>query len=176
VRIAFGAAWSDMLSGYKVMSYRFVKTFPIASRGFEIETELLIHTMEMRASTTEVPTPYRERALGSISKLRTFRDGFRILRVILLLIKDERPLQFFSVVAALLAVTSIALAWPLFSEYADTGLVPRLPTAVLATGLMLAGILSFFAGLLLDGVATARRETKRLAYLKMSGVPGANEP
>ncbi|MBS0231903.1 MAG: glycosyltransferase [Proteobacteria bacterium] len=175
VRFAFGATWSDMLSGYKVMSRRFVKTFPIASKGFEIETELLIHTVETRASTTEVPTPYRERGEGSVSKLRTFRDGFRILRVIFLLIKDERPLQFFSAVAAVLSLTALVLAWPIFVEFAHTGLVPRLPTAVLSTGLMLAAFLAFFSGLLLDGLAASRREAKRLAYLNMTGVMPSDE-
>ena len=175
VRIAFGATWTDMLSGYKVMSRRFVKTFPVSSHGFEIETELLIHTMETRAPSAEIPTPYGERGQGTVSKLRTYRDGFRILSVILVLIKDERPLQFFSAVAGVLALTSIFLAWPLFIEFSRTGLVPRLPTAVLATGLMLVSFLSFFAGLLLDGIASTRREAKRLAYLNMSAVPGPGE-
>jgi hypothetical protein len=160
-----------MLSGYKVMSRRFVKTFPIVSRGFEIETELLIHTCETRASTIEIPTPYGERCENSFSKLRTFRDGLRILRVILIMIKDEKPLQFFSVIGSLLALASIVLAWPLFAEFARTGLVPRLPTAVLATGLMLLAFLSFFSGLLLDSIAASRREAKRLAYLALPGLP-----
>jgi glycosyltransferase involved in cell wall biosynthesis len=175
VSIAFGATWTDMLSGYKVMSRRFVKTFPVASRGFEIETELLIHSMETRASSAEMFTSYGERGEGTVSKLKTYRDGFRILRVILVLIKDERPLQFFSAVAAVLAVASVVLAWPLFVEFARTGLVPRFPTAILATGLMLVSFLSFFAGLLLDGIASARREAKRLAYLRMPAVPGPGE-
>ena len=122
VRIAFGATWTDMLSGYKVMSRRFVKTFPVSSHGFEIETELLIHTMETRAPSAETPTPYGERGEGTVSKLRTYRDGFRILSVILVLIKDERPLQFFSAVAGVLALTSIFLAWPLFIEFSRDGI------------------------------------------------------
>jgi hypothetical protein len=169
--MTFGATWSDMLSGYKVMSRRFVKTFPIVSRGFEIETELLIHICETRASTIEIPTPYRERGENSFSKLQTWRDGLRILRVIFVMVKDEKPLQFFSAISGLLALTSIVLAWPLFAEFARTGLVPRFPTAVLATGLMLIAFLSFFSGLLLDGVAVSRREAKRLAYLALPGLP-----
>jgi len=168
VRLSFSAGWHDMLSGYKVMSRRFVKSFPIASRGFEIETELLIHAMEIRAATTEHSTPYHERAKGSVSKLNTFRDGFRILRMITLLVKDERPLQFFSAVALLLIAVALGLAWPVFLEYARTGLVPRLPTAVLATGLSLAGLLALLAGFILDGLAAARREAKMLAYLQIS--------
>ncbi|WP_226576315.1 glycosyltransferase family 2 protein [Acuticoccus sediminis] len=169
VRLAFGANWTDMLSGYKVMSRRFVKSFPITSRGFEIETELLIHTMESRAPSAEVMTPYRERNAETVSKLRTFRDGFRILRLILLLIKDERPLLFFSAVAALLSLIALILATPILIEYAETGLVPRLPTAVLATGLVLMSALSLVTGFVLDGIATARREFKQLFYL--SGLP-----
>jgi glycosyltransferase involved in cell wall biosynthesis len=171
VQRAFGATWSDMLSGYKVMTRRFVKTFPIVSHGFEIETELLIHTSETQASTIEIHTSYCERGDNSFSKLHTLRDGIRILRVIFIMIKDKRPLQFFSTIAGLLALASVVLAWPLFIEFARTGLVPRLPTAVLATGLMLVAFLSVFSGLLLDGIATSRREAKRLAYLALPGLP-----
>jgi glycosyltransferase involved in cell wall biosynthesis len=171
VRFIFDATWTDMLSGYKVMSRRFVKSFPVNSRGFEVEAELLIHAMEIKAPVAEVPAPYRERGEDSASKLRTFRDGLLILRLILLLIKDDRPLPFFSIVAALLALVAVALAWPIFVDYAHTGLVPRLPTAVLSTGLMLAGLLSLFSGLLLDGLAAARRDAKRLAYLSRPAVP-----
>ncbi len=166
VRVCFNATWTDMLSGYKVMSRRFVKSFPIASSGFEIETELFIHAMEIRAATHEFPTPYRERGKGSTSKLHTVSDGFRILRMIGVLIKDERPLQFFSAIAATFVALSVFLAWPVFMEFARTGLVPRLPTAVLAAALMLAAMLSQMAGFVLDGIARTRRETKRLFFLR----------
>jgi glycosyltransferase involved in cell wall biosynthesis len=170
VRVSFNASWTDMLSGYKVMSRRFVKSFPIASAGFEIETELFIHAMEVRAASTEVACPYFERGEGSTSKLNTFRDGFRILRMIGVLIKDERPLQFFSAAAAALVLMALIIAWPLFAEFARTGLVPRFPTAILATGLVLAGMLSQTAGFVLDGIARTRRETKRLFFLRYPAI------
>jgi glycosyltransferase involved in cell wall biosynthesis len=170
VRISFNASWTDMLSGYKVMSRRFVKSFPIASGGFEIETELFIHAMEVRAASTEVACPYFERGEGSTSKLNTFRDGFRILRMIGVLIKDERPLQFFSATAAAFVLLALIIAWPVFAEFARTGLVPRFPTAILATGLVLAGMLSQTAGFVLDGIARTRRETKRLFFLRYPSV------
>ena len=124
-----------MLSGYRVLSRRFVKSFPALATGFETETELTVHALELRLPIVEVDTPYRDRPAGSASKLRTFRDGFRILRTIVLLVKEERPLRFFSNVGALLALTSLILAWPLLTNYLETGLVPRFPTAILSTGL-----------------------------------------
>jgi len=161
----FGTATTDMLSGYKAFSRRFVKSFPAHARGFEIETELMVHALELRMSIGEVATPYAERPAGSESKLRTLRDGFRILRLIGLFVKEERPLPFFGALAALLTLVSLALGVPLVVEFAETGLVPRLPTAVLACGIMLGAVLALFTGLVLDTVTRGRRELKRLAYL-----------
>lgn len=167
VRIIFGSATKDMLSGYKAFSQRYVKTFPATSSGFEIETELVVHGLEMRMPMSELDTPYGERPAGSVSKLRTFRDGFRILRLIGLLVKDERPLLFFSLAAAVLALLSVGFGTSVLLEYLRTGLVPRLPTAVLALGLMLSALLSFVCGIILDALSTSRREHKRLRYLEL---------
>jgi hypothetical protein len=169
VAAIFGNRISDMLSGYRALSRRFVKSFPALASGFETETELTVHALELRLPTAEIETPYRDRPVGSQSKLRTFRDGFRILRTIVLLAKEERPLQFFSAIAAALAASSVILAWPLFTSYIETGLVPRLPTAVLVTGLMVLAFMSFVAGLILDTVTLGRRELKRLHYLGLQG-------
>jgi glycosyltransferase involved in cell wall biosynthesis len=169
VALIFGDRLSDMLSGYRVFSRRFVKSFPALASGFETETELTVHALELRLPIAEMPTPYRDRPEGSQSKLRTFRDGFRILRTIMLLVKEERPLQFFSSVALLLSVTSLALGWPLLMTFLETGLVPRLPTAVAATGLMILASVSFVTGLILDTVTLTRREMKRLHYLGLQG-------
>jgi len=164
----FGTASKDMLSGYKALSRRFVKTFPALSTGFEIETELLVHALELNMPTSEIDTPYKERPPGSASKLRTLHDGARILRAITRLVKEERPLAFFTALAAFLALVSTALAGPVVLEYWRTGEVPRLPTAVLATGLMLSAVVCFFSGMVLDTVTRGRREMKRLAYLAFS--------
>jgi Glycosyl transferase family 2 len=161
----FGNRLSDMLSGYRVMSRRFVKSFPALSGGFEIETELTVHALELRAPIGELSAPYSSRPRGSSSKLRTLRDGLRILGLILHLIKEERPLQFFTAGFALLASTSIALGVPVVLQFLATGLVGRLPTAVLATGLMILAFLSLACGLILDTVTRGRRELKRLLYL-----------
>jgi glycosyltransferase involved in cell wall biosynthesis len=161
----FASPGQDMLSGYKALSRRFVKSFPAESRGFETETELLIHAVELRVPCWEVPVHYRERPSGSFSKLKTIRDGLRILRFIVYLVKKEHPLQFFSLVALACAAASIALGVPVVLEYFDTGLVPRLPTAVLAVGAMLTGLLCLFAGLILDVVSESERSAKRRAYL-----------
>ena len=169
VSMIFGDRIRDLLSGFRVFSRRFVKSFPALASGFETETELTVHALELRLPIAEVRTPYRDRPAGSQSKLRTFRDGFRILRTIVLLIKEERPLQFFSTIAALLALASIGLGWPLITTFLETGLVPRLPTAVLVTGLMVLAFLSFVAGLVLDTVTLSRRELKRLHYLALQG-------
>lgn len=142
VAFIFGTASRDMLSGYKAMSRRFVKSFPALSTGFEIETELLVHALEIGIATDEIETPYRERPEGSASKLRTFHDGARILRLIVKMVKEERPFAFFATLAAILALAAIALAVPVIMHYIHTGLVPRLPTAVLAIGLMLSGVIS----------------------------------
>lgn len=161
----FGNRLSDMLSGYRVMSRRFVKSFPALSTGFEIETELTVHALELRAPIGELSAPYVSRPRGSSSKLHTVRDGFRILRVIIHLVKEERPLQFFTLGFFALAVASVALGLPVVTEFLRTGLVGRLPTAVLATGLMILAFLSLFCGLILDTVTRGRRELKRLLYL-----------
>jgi glycosyltransferase involved in cell wall biosynthesis len=167
VHMIFGDRIRDVLSGYRAFSRRFVKSFPALSTGFEIETELTIHALELGMPTAEIDTPYRERPKGSTSKLRTFRDGLRILTTIAVLVKEERPLPFFSAVFGLLALTSLGLALPIFVEFLETGLVPRFPTAILATGLMLLGFLSFACGLILDTVTHGRRELKRLHYLSI---------
>lgn len=169
VAMIFGNRIRDMLSGYRVFSRRFVKSFPALASGFETETELTVHALELRLPLAEIEVPYRERPTGSQSKLRTFRDGFRILRTIVLLVKEERPLQFFSTVSAVLALSSLLLGIPLVMNFLKTGLVPRLPTAVLATGLMILAFMSFVAGLILDTVTLGRREIKRLHYLGLQG-------
>jgi glycosyltransferase involved in cell wall biosynthesis len=167
VAIAFGDRLTDMLSGYRVFSRRFVKSFPALSPGFEIETELTVHALELRMKITEVETSYRPRREGSHSKLSTMRDGIRILRAITELIKEERPLQFFSALFVMLAVMSVALGWPIVIEYMQTGLVPRFPTAILATGVMLLAFLSLACGLILDTVTHGRLELKRMWYLNL---------
>src|SRR5580658_10900147 len=165
VRNLFGRQFTDMLSGYKVFSRRYVKSFPAMSRGFEIETELTVHALELRMPCAEELTAYGERPSGSVSKLSTFRDGARILRLIFHLVRNERPMEFFGLVGAVLIITAVALAVPLAETYFETGLVPRLPTGVLVAGLTIVGFLSWLAGLILDVVATMRNEMKRLAYL-----------
>ena len=171
VRGVFGNRISDMLSGYRVFSRRFVKSFPALSSGFETETEFTVHALELRMPIGEIETPYKDRPVGSVSKLRTYSDGWRILRTIVVLVKEERPLQFFTAGAGLLAALAILLAIPLFVDYAETGLVPRLPTAVLATGLTLLAALATTCGLVLDSVARGRKELKRLAYLAIPALP-----
>ena len=161
----FGERLTDLLSGYRVMSRRFVKSFPALASGFETETELTVHALELRLPIAEVSTPYRERPPASSSKLRTIPDGIRIMRLIVRLVREERPLEFFSIVAGVLALIAILLAVPVVGDYLRTGLVPRLPTAVLAMGLMLLSSLSFTCGLVLATVTRGRMETKRLHYL-----------
>ena len=161
----FGHSFTDMLSGYRVFSRRFVKSFPLLSSGFEIETELTVHALELGLAVSEIETPYYARPEGSESKLSTWSDGFRILWTIIQLYRSERPMRFFGALAAAFAIASLGFAVPIFITYAETGLVPRLPTAVLSTGLMLAAFLSFAAGLILDTVSRGRREMKLLAYL-----------
>jgi glycosyltransferase involved in cell wall biosynthesis len=170
VRRIFGGNFTDMLSGYRVFSRRFVKSFPALARGFEIETELTVHALELRMPCGEVETLYGSRPQDSESKLSTYRDGIRISKTILRLFMVERPLEFFSLISFILAAASVALAIPLFQEFFATGLVPRLPTAVLSTGLMLSALLSFGCGLLLDNVTRARQELRRFAYLSIPGV------
>ena len=165
VTLVFGRVFSDILSGYRVFSRRFVKSFPVLSGGFEIETELTVHALELELPVGEVETPYYARVAGSMSKLNTWRDGFRILWTIVRLYRSERPLQFFSAIGAVLVVTSILLAIPVVATFLREGVVPRLPTAILSTGLMLSALLSFMSGLILDTVTRGRRELKLLAYL-----------
>ncbi|MEQ9639403.1 MAG: glycosyltransferase family 2 protein [Alphaproteobacteria bacterium] len=164
----FGNRFTDMLSGYRVFSRRFVKSFPALAAGFEIETELTVHALELRMPIAESPTRYKERPPGSVSKLRTYRDGWRILMTILTLVKEERPLPFFSLISGVLTVVAMVLTWPLVLTYLDTGLVPRFPTAILATGLMLLAALSLTCGLILDTVTLGRREMKRMRYLAIA--------
>ena len=161
----FGQAFKDILSGYRVFSRRFVKSFPVLSDGFEIETELTVHALELAMPVAEVETPYYARPEGSFSKLNTWGDGLRILRTILKLYRSEKPLRFFTAIGAFLALVSIGLAIPILVVYLETGLVPRLPTAVLSTGLMIVAVLSVSSGLVLDTVTRGRREMKLLAYL-----------
>lgn len=161
----FGQAFTDMLSGYRVFTRRFVKSFPALSGGFEIETELSVHALELELPVGELPTPYYSRPEGSRSKLNTWRDGLRILRTVLRLYRAERPLPLFTGIGAALAIVSIGLAVPIVVTYVQDGVVPRLPTAVLSTGLMLLAFLSIACGLILDTVTRGRRELKRLAYL-----------
>ena len=163
----FGRSFTDILSGYRVFSRRFVKSFPALSRGFEIETELTVHALELALPVSELKTPYGARPEGSTSKLSTYRDGWRILRVILGLYRHERPLLFFGAVSALLMLLALALGMPIVLEWARTGLVPRLPTAVLATGITMLSALMFTAGLVLETVTRGRQEMRRLVYLQV---------
>lgn len=172
----FGNRFRDLLTGYRVFTRRFVKSFPALSDGFEIETQLSVHALQMRLRVAELETPYYARPAHSPSKLRTVRDGLRILRTIGLLVKEERPLWFFSVLFALLASGSILLAVPIVIEFMQTGLVPRFPTAILATGMMLLGFLLLTSGLVLDSVAQGRRELKRLHYLALPDAVQRDRP
>jgi glycosyltransferase involved in cell wall biosynthesis len=166
VRRLFGAQIDDMLSGYRVFSRRFVKSFPSFSREFEIETELTVHAMQMRMAVAEIDTDYKERPPGGASKLRTFRDGWRILLTITNLMRNERPLLFFSLVGIAVTLVAVILAAPVALEYLDTGLVRRFPTAILCTGLGVVAVVCIATGLILDLVAHVRREAKRLVYLQ----------
>ncbi|MDT0141096.1 glycosyltransferase [Microbacterium sp. PRC9] len=167
----FNSPVSDMLSGYRVFSRRFVKSFPALSREFEIETELTVHAMSLRVPQAEVPVGFKDRPAGSESKLRTYHDGFRILSLIIGLIRHERPMLFYGIVGALLTVVALLVGLPVVIEFFDTGLVPRLPTAVMAVGVVILAVLSWTIGLILDGVLKARRELSRLNYLTYSAPP-----
>ena len=169
----FGGKFSDILSGYRVFSRRFVKSFPALSGGFEIETELTVHALELGMPVEEIDTPYFSRPEGSESKLNTWRDGFRILWTILKLWRTERPVLFFGAVGVLEATAAIILAEPVVATYWRTGTVPRLPTAVLATGLIVLAVIAWASGLILDTVTRGRREMKRLSYLE-HGSPRAD--
>ena len=167
VKSIFGGKFSDMLSGYRIFSARYAKSFPAMATGFETETELTVHALELRMPYDEYITPYVARMEGSASKLSTYKDGVRILRMIIKLYSSERPLAFFSIIAAIIFTTAVLLSLPLAADYMETGLVPRIPTALLSTGLVIVATLSFFVGLMLDSVTLARREVKRLAYLSV---------
>jgi glycosyltransferase involved in cell wall biosynthesis len=168
----FGRSFSDIFSGYRVFSRRFVKSFPVLSSGFEIETEMSVHALELRMPVGEVETAYGARPEGSQSKLSTFRDGWRILSTILTLYRMERPVLFFGLIGLLLFVAALILSIPLVQTYLDTGLVPRFPTAILITGMTIVAVLCLFTGLILDTVTRGRREMRRLAYLSLPA-PGA---
>ena len=165
----FGRSFSDIFSGYRAFSRRFVKSFPVLSEGFEIETEMSVHALELRMPVGEVETAYGARPEGSESKLSTYRDGWRILKTIGTLYRVERPVLFYGTIGALLLIAAIILSIPLVLTYLDTGLVPRFPTAILVTGMTIVAVLCFFAGLILDTVTRGRREMRRLAYLAQPG-------
>jgi glycosyltransferase involved in cell wall biosynthesis len=167
----FGRSFTDIFSGYRVFSRRFVKSFPVLSSGFEIETEMSVHALELRMPVGEVETPYAARPEGSESKLSTFSDGSRILKTIVTLYRIERPVLFYGSLGALLLAAAIVLAIPLVITYVHTGLVPRFPTAILVTGMTVIAVLCFFSGLILDTVTRGRREVRRLAYLSLAA-PG----
>ena len=168
----FGRSFSDIFSGYRVFSRRFVKSFPVLSSGFEIETEISVHALELRMPVGEVETAYAARPEGSASKLSTYGDGWRILKTIVTLYRVERPVLFYGSIGALLLALAIVLAVPLVMTYLATGLVPRLPTAILVTGMTIVAVLCFFTGLILDTVTRGRREVRRLAYLSHAA-PGS---
>ncbi|MEO6255401.1 MAG: glycosyltransferase family 2 protein, partial [Sphingomicrobium sp.] len=172
----FGRSFSDIFSGYRVFSRRFVKSFPVLSSGFEIETEMSVHALELRMPVGEVETAYGARPEGSESKLSTFSDGWRILKTIATLYRIERPVLFFGSIGALLVIAALLLSIPLILTYLDTGLVPRVPTAILVTGMGIVAVLCFFAGLILDTVTRGRREMRRLAYLALPAPGHASGP
>ena len=161
----FGRSFSDILSGYRVFSRRFVKSFPVLSAGFEIETEISVHALELQMPVAEVVTAYGARPEGSVSKLSTYRDGWRILKTILALFRLEKPILFFGAIGGLLALVALLLSIPLVVTYVQTGLVPRFPTAILVTGLMILAVFNWFCGMILATVVRGRREVRRLAYL-----------
>lgn len=169
--VVFGPSFKDILSGYRVFSRRFVKSFPVLSDGFEIETELSVHALELAMPVAEIETPYHARPEGSFSKLNTWRDGFRILSTILKLYRSEKPLRFFTTIGCFLILLSVGLAIPIVITFLEEGIVPRLPTAVLSMGLVIMGVLSISSGLVLDTVTRGRREMKLLAYLSHPAAP-----
>ncbi len=161
----FGREFTDILSGYRVFTRRFVKSFPATSAGFEIETEMSVHASQLGIPTLERPTRYGMRPEDSPSKLNTFRDGLRILGMFALLMKETRPLAFFGLIGLMLTLTATALSAPLFITYFQTGLVPRFPTAILSTGIAIIGVMAVVCGLILDSLARARIEAKRAVFL-----------
>jgi hypothetical protein len=172
----FNVKIGDMLSGYRVFSRRFVKSFPFTAEGFGIETELTVHAVRLMMPLAEMDTRYKERPVGSVSKLNTYRDGFRILRTIVHLVREERPLVFFLTGFTVLVLASLVVALPVIQDYLATGQVPRFPSAILATGLMLLAFLSMTCGLILDTVTRGRWEQKRMAYLAIPGPHGLTPP
>jgi hypothetical protein len=164
----FGRSFSDIFSGYRVFSRRFVKSFPVLSAGFEIETEMSVHALELRMPVGELETSYAARPEGSHSKLSTYGDGWRILKTIATLYRVERPALFYGAIGAILVIAAIVLAIPLVETYMETGLVPRFPTAILVTGMIIIAVLCVFAGLILDTVTRGRREVRRLSYLSLA--------
>jgi hypothetical protein len=174
--LMFNVRLLDMLTGYRIMSRRFVKSFPVISAGFAIETELTVHAVRLLMPMIEVDTKYKERPEGSVSKLSTYKDGFKILFTIISLVREERPFVFFGALFAIFALLSLGLGIPVVLEYVHTGYVPRLPTAVLSVALMLLAFLSLFSGLILDTVTRGRWELKRLSYLAITGPQGLKKP
>jgi len=174
--LMFNVRLLDMLTGYRIMSRRFVKSFPVISAGFAIETELTVHAVRLLMPMIEVDTKYKERPEGSVSKLSTYKDGFKILFTIISLVREERPFVFFGALFAIFALLSLLLGIPVVIEYIHTGYVPRLPTAVLSVALMLLAFLSLFSGLILDTVTRGRWELKRLAYLAITGPQNLKKP
>lgn len=166
--LIFGRTFTDILSGYRVFSRRYVKSFAAHSKGFEIETELTVHALELRMPVAEVETVYGARPVGSVSKLNTYRDGLRILLTILRLFKSEKPLGFYSIAFCLCALASVQMAIPIFITFLETGLVPRLPTALLCTSLMLFGVILLACGIILDAITKSRIEQKRFRYLAVA--------
>ncbi len=173
VSLLFTNQFSDIFSGYRVFSRRFVKSYPAIAKGFEIETELTIHCLDLRIPATEIATPYIARPDGSESKLNSYTDGIRILRTIFMLLKETKPIQFFTALFLMLATISIGLAVPLFISFLETGLVPRIPTAILTTGVMLVGVVCLICGLILDSLSRGRRELKLMHYLSIPAVQEA---
>jgi len=174
--LLFGSTFQDIFSGFRMLSRRFVKSFPAVSKGFEIELELAVHATNLRVPVSEIPMTYHPRPAGSYSKLSTVSDGFRILRTLILLFVEIRPFLFFSIWAVSFSVASVALGYPLIVTFKETGLVPRLPTAILATGLMVIGFMALGCALVLDNISKGRHESKRLQYLSYGPIPDANSP
>jgi glycosyltransferase involved in cell wall biosynthesis len=169
----FGRSFNDIFSGYRVFSRRFVKSFPVLSSGFEIETEMSVHALELRMPVGELETRYLARPEGSESKLSTFSDGWRILKTIGTLYRVERPVLFYGTISLILVAVALVLSEPLIVTYLHTHLVPRVPTAILVTGMTIVAVLCFFAGLILDTVTRGRREMRRLAYLALEAPPAS---
>lgn len=167
VKTLFGCGINDMLSGYKIFSHRFVKSFPALSPGFEIETELTIFALTQNMKINEITAPFTDRPAGSFSKLSTFKDGFKVLKMIIKLLRYEKPFLLFTAIALLLVILALVLAIPIISTYLNTGLVPRFPTAILSSGIMIIACISFFCGLLLDNMTRSKRELQRIFYLNI---------